>query len=216
MSRPDASREPGEPDEPFEPVPFSDQLEAWLSREGPKTIGDLGTVFGRKSFAVTTMLLMFVPALPLPTGGVSHVFEIITIVIAAQLVIGRDTLWLPQRWRGRPLGALTTEKAIPFMTRWIRRLERISRRRGERLLALRVTQRVIGLALIGTAVTALLAPPFSGLDTLPGMAAVVISLGIILSDLLVVAIGVVLGAAGLALIVTVGAALFQGLRHFFF
>ena len=196
-------------------MPFSDQLESWLQSDGPKTIGDLDSVFGDKSFAVTTLLLMFVPALPLPTGGVSHAFEVITVVVAAQMVMGRRSMWLPARWKARPLGALTTGQAIPFMSRWIRRLERISRRRGERLLGLQVTRRVLGLALIGTAVSALTAPPFSGLDTLPGMAAVVISLGLILSDLLIVVIGIVLGAAGVALIVTVGAALFQGIRHFF-
>ena len=214
MTRPGAP--PGAEGAAGDSVPFSDQLEGWLGGDGPKTIGALGAVFGAKSFAVTSMLLMFVPALPLPTGGVSHAFEVITVVVAAQMVIGHDTLWLPARWQDRPLGALTTDKAIPFMSRWIRRLERISRRRGERLLGLRVTQRVIGLALVGTAVTAMVAPPFSGLDTLPGMAAVVISLGVILSDLVVVVIGVVLGAAGIAVIATVGAALFQGLRHFFF
>ena len=36
------------------------------------------------------MILLGVPALPLPTGGVTHVFEVITVLLAAQLVVGRD------------------------------------------------------------------------------------------------------------------------------
>ena len=58
---------------------FSEQLEAWLRGEQPKTLGALGDVFGEKSFAVTILFLMFVPALPLPTGGITHVFEAITV-----------------------------------------------------------------------------------------------------------------------------------------
>ena len=58
---------------------------------------DLGDVFGAKAFAVTILLLMFLPALPLPTGGVTHVFEVITILLAGQMVLGRRTIWLPER-----------------------------------------------------------------------------------------------------------------------
>ena len=60
--------------------------------------------FGEKSFAVTILLLMFVPALPLPTGGITHVFEVIAVVIALQMVLGRRTIWLPQHWKQKELG----------------------------------------------------------------------------------------------------------------
>jgi len=90
---------------------FSDQLEQWLNGDTTKTLGALSHVFAEKSFAVTILLLMFVPALPLPTGGITHVFEVITIVLAAQMVLGRRTIWLTQRWRERELGAMTTGKA---------------------------------------------------------------------------------------------------------
>ena len=60
------------------------------------------------------MLLMIVPAIPLPTGGVTHVFEVITVLLAAQMVLGRGTIWLPERWQKRELGDAVTGKAIPF------------------------------------------------------------------------------------------------------
>ena len=114
---------------------FSEEIEAWLRAEAPKTLGGLQEVFAERAFAVTVMLLMFVPALPLPTGGISHAFELITILVAAQMVIGRRSLWLPRRWRARELGPLVTDKAIPFMIRWIRRFERLSHRRGAAVLS---------------------------------------------------------------------------------
>src|SRR6266404_2620014 len=111
---------------------FSDQLEHWLRSDAPKTLGALGEVFGEKSFAVTILLLMVVPALPLPTGGISHVFEVIAVVLAAQMVLGRRMIWLPRRWQRRELGA-TTGKALPLSVRRIRQVERFSRPRGARL-----------------------------------------------------------------------------------
>ena len=88
-----------------EPQKFSDELESWLSGDGPKTLEELGNTFAERSFAVTILLLMFVPALPLPTGGITHVFEVITVVIALQMVLGRRTMWLPRKWKQRELGA---------------------------------------------------------------------------------------------------------------
>jgi hypothetical protein len=193
--------------------PFSDQLEAWLISDGPKSIGDLGTVFAEKSFAVTILLLMFVPALPLPTGGVTHVFEVITVLLAGELVMGAQTIWLPRRWKDRPMGATATGKAIPFMMRRIRWLERFSKPRGASLFNRRWFLRVLGVVFIGFAVAAALAPPFSGLDTFPAMGAVFVALAIILEDLVALAIGLVIGAGGIVLIITVGAALFRVVRR---
>src|SRR5207344_2804848 len=123
---------------------FSDELEAWLRSDSPKTLGAMTDVFAEKSFAVAILLLMFVPALPLPTGGVSHVFELITVVLAAQMVLGRRTVWLPERWKGRQLGGVTTEKAIPFIVRRIRQVERFSRPRAEWLFRQRWVARLLG------------------------------------------------------------------------
>jgi hypothetical protein len=186
-------------------VPFTDRLEAWLRQDGPKTLGDLREVFAEKLFATTILLLMFVPALPLPTGGVTHVLEVIAIVVAAQMVLGRQTLWLPDRWQGRELGALTTERAIPFMVRWVRRLEGISRQRGASLFQTSMHRRILGSIIIVFALGAALAPPFSGLDTLPAMGAAIVALAIILEDVVVLAIGTAVGLLGIALIVALGA-----------
>lgn len=197
------------------PALFSEQLEGWLRGDAPKTLGSLGSAFGEKAFAVMILLLMFVPALPLPTGGISHAFEVIAALLAAQMVAGRSTIWLPARWRARPLGALATGRAIPVIMRWTRRLEKLSRRRGTRLMQRRSFQRLVGLLLIGTAVTALFAPPFSGLDTLPGLAAVAICMGVVLGDLVLVGVGVVVETAGAVVVLTIGAAAFHWIHSLF-
>ncbi len=47
----------------------SEQLERWLNSDGEKTLGSLIGLFQEKSFAILFVLLLGVPALPLPTGG---------------------------------------------------------------------------------------------------------------------------------------------------
>ena len=140
-------------------------------------------------------------------------FEAITIVLAVQMVLGRRTIWLPERWQRRELGPTTTDRAIPFMGRWIRRVERFSRPRGAWLFEQGWMLRLLGLLVMALAVAAALAPPFSGLDTLPALGAVAIALAIILEDVVVLAIGIVIGTGGVILIVTIGAAIVRILQH---
>jgi hypothetical protein len=186
---------------------FSDQLERWLGSDDPKTLGTMGDVFAEKSFAVTILLLMFVPALPLPTGGITHVFEVIVVVLSAQMIIGRPTIWLPERWQKRELGKTLTGKAIPFILRRVRWFEKYSKPRGAALINRRWFIRIVGLELMVFAISAAVAPPFSGLDTLPSLGAVIVCLALVLEDLAIYVAGTAVGLAGIALIVTIGAAL---------
>lgn len=185
---------------------MSENLERWLVRVGPKTLGGLEEVFAEKTFAVTIMFLMFVPALPLPTGGVTHVFEAMTVVVAGEMVLGLRTIWLPTRWRQRQLGTTTIKRAIPFMVRRIRWFERFSRPRWAPLFRRRWFLRLLGLIVIAFALAAGLAPPFSGLDTLPALGAVVVALSVVLEDAVLLGVGIVIGAAGTAVMLTLGAA----------
>ena len=194
---------------------FSDELERWLRSDAPKTFGGMTDVFGERGFAVTALLLMSIPAIPLPTGGVTHVFEAVTILIGLEMVLGRTTLWLPKRLRGRELGSVLTERALPFIMRRVRWFESRSRQRGRFLFRHRWFIRLLGLVLAALAVAAALAPPFSGLDTLPALGAVVVALSIILEDAVVLGVGLLIGTGGVVLIVSVGAALARLLRGLF-
>jgi hypothetical protein len=194
---------------------FSDQLEEWLGGEEPKTLGALSDAFEEKTFAVTIMLLMFVPALPLPTGGITHVFEAVVVLLGAEMVIGLRTIWLPERVKRRELGSLSTGKALPFVLKRVRWFERFSRPRWARLLDQGWARRLLGLVFIALAISAAFAPPFSALDTLPALGAVLVALGIILEDVVVVGAGIALGSGGVVLMITIGAALARVLRNLF-
>jgi hypothetical protein len=86
-------------------------------------------LFGQRSFAVLFVLLLGVPALPLPTGGATHVFELIAMLLALQLIVGRDQIWLPRRWCALSLAGSKQQRFIAALMRMVRRLERLSRRR---------------------------------------------------------------------------------------
>ena len=191
---------------------LSDRLEGWLQGDEPKTIGSLIDRFEEKSFAVLFVLLLAVPALPLPTGGVTHVFEVIAMLLALELIAGRHRVWLPERWRQREISPEMrrrfSEKLLPRI-RWI---ERHSHAHLGFLLSHRLSGVAFGLVTLGLIVTAFLAPPFTGLDTLPALGVVLISLGILLEDPLLGIAGLVIGAAGVLLVIFLGKAAIDAVR----
>jgi hypothetical protein len=190
---------------------LSDDLEAWLTADGDKTLGSLFDAFGEKSFAVLFVLLLAVPALPLPTGGATHVFELVVVIVAAQLVLGREVVWLPRRWRGLDLAGGSKERFVSRLLRVIRWLERFSRPRARFLFGHRLTNVGFGLSIIALSAAAFVAPPFSGLDTLPSLGGVLVALGVLLEDGLIVIAGLVVGAAGATLELVLGKAAVGGI-----
>ena len=195
-----------------QPVKLSDQLERWLGGEGEKTLGSLVETFGDKSFAILFVLLLGVPALPLPTGGATHVFEIIAGLLALELIAGRRQVWLPRRWRAIELAGDKQQRFIGSLIRLIRRLERLSRPRLSFLFRGRFSDIAFGLLVLGGSAGAFFAPPFTGLDTLPALGVVLLSLGVLLEDFLLVVIALVVGITGIVLEIVLGAAAIHGLR----
>jgi hypothetical protein len=190
---------------------LSDDLDSWLKGETDKTLDSLIEVFGRRSFAILFVLLLAVPALPLPTGGLTHVLEAIAMLVALQLIANRDEIWLPQRWRALPVAGEKQQRFVAGLMNTVRRLERISRPRLSFLFGHRLSNIVFGALVIAGSLGAFLAPPFTGLDTLPALGVVLLSLGVLLEDIALVGAGIVVGVAGIALEILLGKAAIKGL-----
>jgi hypothetical protein len=193
----------------------SEQLAGWLAGDGEKTVASLIDLFEEKSFAILFVVLLGVPALPLPTGGATHVFEIIAILLAAQLIAGRDSIWLPKRWRNLELAGDRQQRFLAGLMRLIRRLERISRPRLRFLFDHRLSNIIFGVLVIGGCLGAFFAPPFTGLDTLPALGVVLLSLAVLLEDFAIVIAALVVGVAGVVLEIVVGSAALKGIEHLF-
>ena len=197
------------------PEKVSDQIERFLAGEGEKTLGTLIELFEEKAFALIFILLMGVPALPLPTGGATHVFEVVTALLALQLIVGRDEIWLPQRWRRLQLAGENREKFLRGLMRMIRRLERFSKPRFRFLFNHKVSNSVFGLLVVGGTVAAFFAPPFTGLDTLPSLGVVLLSLAVLLEDFILAAIGIAVGVGGVFVEILLGKAAISGIGKLF-
>lgn len=200
---------------PAAPVRVSDEIERWLQGEGDKTLGSLVDLFGKKSFAVIFLFLLGLPALPLPTGGATHVLEIVAMLLSLQLIAGRQEVWLPDRWLRIELAGDKQQKFVNGLLKVIRWFERWTRPRLRWAFEHRISSSVFGLLILLLSIAAFVAPPFSGLDTLPSLGAVVVSLAVLVEDIALLILGLAIGVLGVALEIVVGRAALSGIEKLF-
>ncbi|MGH2905787.1 MAG: exopolysaccharide biosynthesis protein [Solirubrobacterales bacterium] len=197
------------------PMRVSERLRSWREGDGEKTVGGLIDEIESKSFALLFVILLGVPALPLPTGGITHVLEIVAMLLALQLIVGREEIWLPQRWRKVDLAGSSQQKFLDGLVRTVERLERFSKPRFTFLFDHRISDIVFGLIAFGGALAAFLAPPFTGLDTLPALGVVILSVAVMMEDAVIAAVGFVILLLGVAAEIFLGGAVVKGVKSIF-
>ncbi len=190
-------------------IKFSDKLRALLSSRKTITLQELIDNFEEKSFAILFLLFLAIPALPLPTGGVTHIFEIIAMLLALEMILGRKTIWLPNRWLKRPLPKSLQTSALPKFIKIIKWVEKFTKPRLSSIQRNKIFYRLIGFLILVFSAFAFLAPPFTGLDTLPALGVVFLSLSLIFEDILIAIIGIILGSVGIGLVLFLGKAIFK-------
>jgi hypothetical protein len=141
--------------------------------------------------------------------GVPQVVALPLMFISAQVLLGRKVPWLPRR-----LGARTVSKtALSDLARradpWLRRIEAVSRPRLGALTRPPMDQ-VVGLALVLFSASILV--PLPGTNTVPGIAVVIVAMGLLQRDGILVVLGSLLGTAWIGSLVFAGASLVSLVR----
>lgn len=182
-----------------------EQIASRVQQEESLSIGTIETVAGRRIAGP----LLFFPAMlvvsPLSLVPTLPSFvAILTILVAGQIVMGRKTIWLPQRIRSAKLSAERANKALGFIRPAGRWLDRISRPRLT-ILTADPGQRLVALICILVALTM---PPMElvpGASTTAGSILAALGLSLTTRDgvLLLLALGIMAAAAGtLAYLIT--------------
>ena len=158
---------------------------------------------GERAFGV----LLFARAVPVCIPflyGIPQVVSLPLMFVSAQILLGRRVPWLPGNLGER---SITTEGLHTLSRRagpWLRRIEAISRPRLGALTRA-PADRIVGLGLVLFSASILV--PLPGTNTVPGIAVVIVSVGLLQRDGVLVVLGSVLGTAWIASLVFVGASL---------
>ena len=97
------------------PIRATELIARWRESEGEKSLGGFVDAMDSKGFALLLVILMGPSALPIPTGGLTHLFEIAAVLLAFQLILGRADVWLPGRMRRISLEGGGATSLAPFL-----------------------------------------------------------------------------------------------------
>ncbi len=176
-------------------------------------VGSIVAALKDRAYALLVVLLGLPNCLPMPPP-IPLVCGLVLAFVAAQMLAGRVTPWLPPTLLARSIGkpelTRAVGRAMPALT-W---LERFSR---PRLTMLGGTYAipVLGLLILVLALGLVVAAPFIGQIPL-GLAVCLVGLGLVERDGVLIIIGAVFGAFGLALSAGFAYAIFSGIHELFF
>lgn len=181
----------------YRTAPTSQQVSRILSAPGPDStsLGDLVQAFDERAIG-SALLISTLPALiPMPLG-LASVFGVPPAVIALQMLLRRNTLWLPEVLSRHQLSRRALLAKARRIIRWMERVENVARPR------LRWVVRGSGEVAIGTFVLLFalsVAVPLPLSNTIPAIGILTIALALAEEDGVLALVGIGIGLVGLAI-----------------
>lgn len=196
----------GSGQEAEQPAKLSVRLSA-LDTGRDSTVGEIVDSLGSQAFGAT-MFVFAAPNLVPNPPGTSPILGLPLLFLAVQLILGRETVWLPDWLRRRPLSrqflAILAQRVAPMVS-W---LERALRPRLGGFASTRIALRLVGLVSLPLAGVLLLPLPF--LHILPGAAMTALAAGLAERDGFAILAGYVLAVVTFAAFAFIGFAVHSG------
>lgn len=160
--------------------PFSQVLEDIGAKDDPKLyLGELVNAFGERGFGALMLFLGIVSAVIGALPGSTTILGAPILLIAFQLVIRRDQLWLPRWALKSSIDRGGYRAAIVKALGPLRRIERLSRPRLS-IMTSEVSEVLIGLAVI--LLCTILILPIPGGNLIPSLIIVAFGFGLVQRD----------------------------------
>jgi hypothetical protein len=167
------------------------------ARPDQVTLVSLLDIAGERIFGFLFVLLSLPSALPVPAPGYSVPFGIVLLILALQLLAGRQRPWLPDRILRQTIPLKTVQGFLKAGIPWLQKIEAVSRPRYTYICTSLPGRMVIGGAIALMAISMLVPIPLT--NTLPAIAIFVTGFGLLDDDGAISLAGLVLCAMGLAL-----------------
>ncbi|MFK7762878.1 MAG: exopolysaccharide biosynthesis protein [Roseobacter sp.] len=186
-------------------IAISDRLDQLVVNANSDTV-TLEWILGQlheRAFGLFLLVLALPCCIPF-LYGIPQIVALPLMFVSAQILLGRQTPWLPERLATRSVSVEGLQSLAQRAGPWLRRIEAFSRPRQAQLTRAPL-DRIVGLALVLFSASILV--PLPGTNTVPGFAVVLISMGLLQRDGILVLVGMVLGTAWIASLIFAGATL---------
>ena len=161
-------------------------------QESEISIRSMTHYFGERAFGFLLLIFALICVVPLPIPGIHMLLSIPLFYLSIQQAIGRHEVWFPQKIMDYKIPNKAFHEMVGKTLPWIKRIEKISRPRLEFLT------RGGFFCFVGMLVfyiTAFLSIPLPLTNLVPGIAIMIIALGILNRDGIAIIIGSAVGIA---------------------
>ena len=192
---------------------ISQQLDQ-LAKDAPSDTVTLDWVMTRlheRAFGVFLLILALPCCIPF-LYGIPQVVALPLMFVSTQILLGRTSPWLPIKLGARTISKDGLQSLADRAGPWLRKIESVSHPRIA-ALSRPPLDRLIGLALVVFSASILV--PLPGTNSVPGVAVVIIAMGLLQRDGLLILLGMVTGTVWIGTLIFAGATLFGLLRGWF-
>jgi hypothetical protein len=184
---------------------ISDRLDH-LAEQAQGQTATLGWVLDQlheRAFGLFLLVLALPCCIPF-LYGIPQVVSLPLMFVSVQILLGRRVPWLPAKLAARTVSSGDLHSLAQRAGPWLRRIEAVSRPRLS-ALSRAPLDRLVGVALV--VFSASIMVPLPGTNTVPGIAVVVVAMGLLQRDGILVILGTILGTAWIATLLIAGATL---------
>jgi hypothetical protein len=161
-------------------------------------LGAISRFMGHRSIGALLLILALPMALPIPLPGISVVFGVPLVVVAAQLVLRRRFAWLPRRLAHR---SIARSELVMLITRALPTVRFLERAIRPRLTWLTDDWVLIPVGAVCFILALIIALPIPFGHVVPGLAICVMALGLIERDGIAVGTGLFVAVLALTIVV---------------
>ncbi|MGD1875611.1 MAG: exopolysaccharide biosynthesis protein [Mastigocoleus sp.] len=144
------------------------------------TLETILQIAGESIFGFLFVVLSLPSAIPVPAPGYSIPFGVLMLILAGQLIIGREKPWLPKKMANSPIKLEVVQGILKIGLPWLRRIEGITRPRLPFVCKTFPGRVIIGSAIALMSVFMMI--PIPGTNTLPAIGIFVTGFGLVEDD----------------------------------
>ncbi len=164
------------------------------------SVTQLLETFHERGFGFFLFFLALPAALPLPGLGINMIIAFPMLLLTFQQIMGRQTIWLPEKIKRRTISSTTLKKMIKVSMPWMIRLEVLIKPRLE-FMTRGIALKIIGLLGFLMAFSVLFPVPLT--NTVPSFGIVLMAIGVVMRDGLSVLAGAIIGTGWVIMLVSV-------------
>ncbi|MEL6440510.1 MAG: exopolysaccharide biosynthesis protein [Cyanobacteria bacterium J06621_8] len=164
------------------------------ARDDKVTLSDILSLAGESVFGFLLIILAIPSALPVPATGYSTPFGIVMFFLAIQLVMGRETPWLPAKIMSGSVPLKTVQGFVSKAVPWIEKIEALTKPRMAYLCTSLPGRVMLGCAIALMSISMMIPIPLT--NTIPGAGIFITAFGLIEDDGLICLAGLFVCSVG--------------------